>query len=255
MWTPVSLWRSATRYWPEKPLARSQATTLLSRRPAAASFPAPKGTWCDAPAFRSWRDRSDSGVWSRLSAGKETQGWTNCSLQTPGPGADRGSGVADRERPTGEGIDRDGDRGLALGECEIVRQRIARLSPSGQARSERTCRPHGRTSNMDWKPDPVQMTTVRTPGAAEQNAAKTFSHEAKNAQDDRPEPGQTRGNSVSCDGSAGPTICALGRTALGSKRLCLPFVVHDGALARNGDRPSAVRFVLACWVLGCRSGA
>ena len=60
----------------------------------------------------------------------------NRSLQTPG--ADRGSGVADRERPPGEGIDRDGDRGLALGECEIARQRIARgchrqgrLDPSG----------------------------------------------------------------------------------------------------------------------------
>jgi hypothetical protein len=61
-------------------------------------------------------------VWSRLSAGKEAQGWTNRSLQTPG--ADRGSGVADRERPPCEGIDRDGDRGLALGECEIGRQRI-----------------------------------------------------------------------------------------------------------------------------------
>lgn len=78
------------------------------------------------PAFRSWRDRSDSGVSSRFSAGKKAQGWTNPSLQTPGPGADRGSGVANRERPPGEGIDRDGDRGLALGECEIARQRIAR---------------------------------------------------------------------------------------------------------------------------------
>lgn len=47
-WTPVSLWRAAIRYWPEKLLARTQATTLSSRRPAAASFPAPKGTWCDA---------------------------------------------------------------------------------------------------------------------------------------------------------------------------------------------------------------
>ena len=33
------------------------------------------------------------------------------------------------------------------------------------------------------------------------------------------------------------------------------FFEHDRALARHGDRFSGVRFVLACWVLDCRSGA
>ena len=114
----------------DKPLARSQATTLSSRRPAAASHSkGPRATPGLQLLARQVRLRRVVPFLRR----KKGPGLDEPLTPDPGPGADRGSGVADRERRPGEGIERDGDRDLALGECDIGRQRIARPSPLGQA--------------------------------------------------------------------------------------------------------------------------